>query len=179
MFHHLSRDGLPLFVRLLTWWDGVGSSLADVVHYGRLHNLTVFQVHPFPTSVALAEERLFFILAVLEMLIAVEAVVEDAGQHLSDVAARVHHLGRVQIIYDRPQRTGLIRLAIGVEAESRVADAFHRRGTVHRDAARGQRVVLLLALKSGVVLPLQLGAADVNVLLVEGLDVEAVRLWTL
>src|SRR5438128_9103941 len=119
--HHLRRDGLPLFVRLLTWWDGMGSSLADVVHYGRFHNLTVFQVHPFPTSVALAEERLFFILAVLEMLIAVEAVVEDAGQHLSDVAARVHHLGRVQIIYDRPQRTGLIRLAIGVEAESRVA----------------------------------------------------------
>ena len=104
---------------------------------------------------------------------------EDAGQHLSDVAARVHHLGRVQIIYDRAQRTGLIRLAIGVEAESRVADALHRRGTVHRDTARGQRVVLLLALKSGVVLPLQLGAADVNVLLVEGLDVEAVRLWTL
>src|SRR5439155_21595278 len=105
---------------------------------------------------------LFFILAVLEMLVAVEAVVQDAGGYLSDVSARVHHLGRVQIIYDRPQRTALIRLAIGVEAESRVADALHRRGTVHRDAARGRRVVLLLALNSAVVLPLKHGAAGVG-----------------
>jgi len=170
---------LPLSVRVLAWRDGVGSSLADAVYYGCFHNFTVFQVHPFPTPVAFAEERLFFILAVFEMLAAVETVVQDAGQHLADVAACVHHLGRVQIIHDGPQRAALIRLAIGVEAESRVADALHRRAAVHRDAALGQWGVLLLALKSGVVLPLQLGAADVNVLLVKCLDVEAVRLWTL
>src|SRR5215467_15396517 len=94
--HVARRDALRLLVRVLARRDGVGSSLANVVHYGGFHNLTIFQVHPFPTSVALAEERLFFIPAVLEMLVAVEAVVQDAGQHLSNVAASVHHLGRVQ-----------------------------------------------------------------------------------
>jgi hypothetical protein len=83
MFATITRLGgesrLPLFEGVLAWRDGVGSSLADVVHYGRFHNLTALQVHPFPTSVAFPEERLFFILAVLETLIAVEAIVENAG----------------------------------------------------------------------------------------------------
>jgi len=41
------------------------------------------------------------------------------------------------------------------------------------------RRVLFFSLKSGVVFPVQLGAADIDVLLVEGLDIEAVRLRTL
>ncbi len=89
-------------------WNLVGVSGPQLINHYIFFLFAIFHVPPPPQAISLCQKELLFVLAILEVWIAVVAIVKHACRSLTDVRAGIHRDRGIESINRRSHRARLI-----------------------------------------------------------------------